>query len=114
MKRTVTLMFSLCLGGCATVDIPVGTWTLNAPDGSTSSVEVSSLRKDEYYLRAPGRTFSGSYHYLQKNLSIVKPDNPRMSGYVWTLEHKGELKLVEEPSVPVSGVRLTAATLKKD
>lgn len=103
----------LALGGCATMDIPAGAWTLRAPDGATSQVEVSMLRKKEYYLRAPGQTISGAYSFKGKELTITKPDNPRMSGYVWRLTGKGQLVLVEEPPVPVAGVRLTSATLER-
>ena len=112
--RTVTLLMTLSLCGCASVDIPPGAWTLKAPDGTTSAVEVSKLRTGEYFVRAPGRTFSGSYVYKERELTILKPDNPRMNGYVWKLERKGQLVLVEEPPVPVSGVRLTSASLRKD
>ena len=112
--RSIALVAALALGGCASVDIPTGTWTLRAPDGAESAVEVSALREAEYYLRAPGRTIGGAYVYRDKELSITKPDNPRMSGYVWKLKSKGELVLVEEPAVPVSGVRLTSATLEKN
>jgi len=112
--RPIVLMAAVALGGCASVDIPTGAWTLRAPDGSESAVEVSALREKEYFLRAPGRTFGGAYLYRDKELSITKPDNPRMSGYVWKLKSKGELVLVEEPAVPVSGVRLTSAKLEKD
>lgn len=110
----IALMTALALGGCASVDIPTGAWTLRAPDGSESAVEVSTLREAEYYLRAPGRTIGGAYVYRDKELSITKPDNPRMGGYVWKLKGQGELVLVEEPAVPVSGVRLTSATLEKN
>lgn len=112
--RPLALVAALALGGCASVDIPTGAWTLRAPDGSESAVEVSALREKEYYLRAPGRTVGGAYVYRDKELSIAKPDNPRMGGYVWKLKRKGELVLVEEPAVPVSGVRLTPATLEKN
>lgn len=115
MKIRIALSLTmLSLAGCASVDIPPGAWTLRAPDGSTAAVEVSNLRTGEYYVRAPGQTFSGSYIYKDRELSILKPDNPRMNGYVWKLEHKGQLVLVEEPPVPVSGVRLTSASLHKD
>jgi hypothetical protein len=112
--RIFSVLLALSLGGCASVDIPPGAWTLRAPDGTTSAVEVSNLRAGEYYLRAPARTFSGSYIYKDHELSILKPDNPRMNGYVWKLERKGQLVLVEEPPVPVSGVRLTSGSLRKD
>lgn len=114
IRITLLVLVTLIAGGCATVDIPAGAYTLETPDGTTSAVEVSNLRKGEFYLRAPGRTISGSYVYKKPELTVLKPDNPRMNGYVWKLERKGQLVLVEEPPVPVSGVRLTSATLRKD
>jgi hypothetical protein len=51
--------------------------------------------------------------YANGELRIVKPDNPRMTGYVWRKDKAGVLVLVEEPSVPVSGKRLTSATLTR-
>lgn len=113
-NRIATVLMALSLGGCTTVDIPPGAWTLRAADGTTAPVEVSNLRAGEYYLRAPGLTFSGSYVYKDRELAILKPDNPRMNGYIWKLERKGQLVLVEEPPVPVSGVRLTSSSLRKD
>lgn len=104
---------AMFLSGCAAVELQPGSWTLRAPDGSTSTVEVSSLREHEYYLRAPGLSIAGVYTFQDGELYMAAPDNPRMAGYVWKLGHDGVLVLVQEPPVPVSGVRLTSATMRK-
>jgi hypothetical protein len=103
------------LAGCATKppESLAGNYSMRAPDGTTSAVTVAALREQEYYLRAPGEPVSGVYRFANDELRITKPDNPRMSGYVWRKEASGAFVLVEEPTVPVSGKRLTSATLTR-
>lgn len=113
---TVTAICILALSsliGCATVPSLAGKYSLRAPDGATSLVEVSALRDQEYYLRAPGQPVSGVYHFAGNELRITKPDNPRMTGFAWKKNPDGTLVLVEEPPVPVSGTRLMSATLTR-
>jgi hypothetical protein len=109
--RFTAICLGIVLTGCATPLPLAGTYSLRAPDGSTSTVEISALREQQYNLRAPGLTVGGVYHFVDGELRIIKPDNPRMSGYVWKRNQDGSLVLVAEPSVPVSGARLTSATL---
>lgn len=112
VRFTAICLLGLTMAGCATAPVSLaGTYSLRAPDGSTSMVEISSLREQEYYLRAPGQSVSGTYRFAEGELRITKPDNPRMSGYVWKKNSDGSLVLVAEPSVPTSGTRLTSATL---
>ena len=102
----------ILLGACSPLIKP-GSWNLVTPDGQSTSVEVSLLRKGEYYLRAPGNPISGVYVLKEKRLlSMSKPDQPRMEGAVWQLQRGGELTLVAEPPFTVSGVRQTSATLR--
>ena len=112
MRFTAICLLGLQLAGCATKPVSLaGTYSLRAPDGSTSTVELSSLREQEYYLRAPGQAVSGVYRFAADELRITKPDNPRMSGFVWKMNADRSLVLVAEPPVPTSGTRLTSATL---
>jgi hypothetical protein len=103
------------LAACATQppESLAGSYSMRAPDGTTSAVAVSALRDQEYYVRAPGEPVSGVYRFANGELRITKPDNPRMSGFVWRKEATGAFVLVEEPPVPVSGKRLTSATLTR-
>ncbi len=111
----VALVGAALFSACATKppETLAGNYSLREPDGTTTSVSVSSLREQEYYVRAVGQPVSGVYRYENGELRIIKPDNPRMSGYVWRNNESGVLVRVEEPSVPVSGKRLTSATLTR-
>lgn len=101
------------LASCASVPSLAGKYSLRAPDGATSWVEVSALRDQEYYLRAPGQAISGVYRFAGDELRITRPDNPRMVGFAWKKTADGTLVLVAEPPVPVSGTRLMSATLTR-
>jgi hypothetical protein len=110
----VCLLGLVFLSGCATAPVSLaGNYSLRAPDGATSTVEVRALRDQEYYLRAPGQPVSGVYQFASGELRITKPDNPRMSGFTWKKNADGSLVLVAEPPVPVSGTRLMSATLTR-
>lgn len=110
----ICLLGLVSLSGCATAPVSLaGIYSLRAPDGATSTVEVSALRDQEYYLRAPGQPVSGVYQFASGELRITKPDNPRMSGFTWKKNADGSLVLVAEPPVPVSGTRLMSATLTR-
>ena len=112
--RATLLTTCALAAGCATKPVSLaGTWSLREPDGTTSTVSVSELREQEYYLRAPGQPVSGVYRFADGELRITKPDLPRMSGYVWRRNEQGDLVLVAEPSVPVSGKRMTSATMTR-
>lgn len=113
-STVLVLAGALLLTACATKpESLAGNYSLSAPDGTTSTVALSALREQEYYVRAPGQPVSGVYRFEAGELRITKPDNPRMTGFVWRKDANGVLVLVAEPPVPVSGKRLTSATLTR-
>jgi hypothetical protein len=112
--NSVAVLITAVLMSCAAApENLAGHYSLRAPDGATATVEVSALREQQYYLRAPGQAVSGVYQFANGELRITKPDNPRMTGFIWRKEANGVLVLVDEPPVPVSGTRLSSATLTR-
>lgn len=114
LLRLCGSILSLALiSACSTAPIDVGNWQLRQPDGLVVPVAVSALRKNEYYFNAMQHPVSGVYALDKKTLRIIKPDNPRMGGYAWSLRNAQHMTLVEETPVNISGQRLISAELTK-
>ncbi len=107
------LLSCLALGACSTAipRLQPGTWELTTADGAVTDVSLRELRTDHFYLDAKTHPISGVYALEAGELSMLEPDNPRMSGYVWLLRSHRDLVLVEEAPVELSGKRLVSSTL---
>ena len=110
MKYSKQLLWALCLMLCASIihaaPIKPGNWSMQTPSGEVFPVQVTLLKKGEYYFNALKHPISGVYKWDGKLFRIIKPDNPRMSGFVWRLERNHTLTMAEETPVPISGVKL--------
>ena len=91
--------------------IKPGEWNLVSPSGEITAVDVSMLRKNEFYFYAPKHPISGVYTWDGKLFRMTKPDNPRMGGYVWKRDRGHTLMLVEETPVPISNMKLLSSKM---
>jgi len=106
-------LICLTLGACSSIPtgIQPGTWELTTADGQTTDVELSELRTGQYYIDSGTNPISGVYALESEELTMRKPDNPRMKGYVWLVRPDMSMVLVNEAPVELSGQRLVSATL---
>jgi hypothetical protein len=116
MKLKSQLLFSVSLllfTSISNAGTPLkpGQWNLQTPAGEVSEVEITLLRKNEYYFSLLKHPISGVYTWDGKLLRMTKPDNPRMGGYAWRVQRDHTLVLVEETPVPISGMKLISSKM---
>lgn len=114
IRKLVALFLScLVLGACSTTTprLQPGTWEFTTADGEVTDVSLRELRTDQFYLDAKTHPISGVYALEADELSMLEPDNPRMTGFVWLLRTHRSLVLVKEAPVELSGKRLVSSTL---
>ena len=104
------------LSGCASQPVPpalvIGDWNLITADGQVVGVQLSQLTSNEYYFDAQTHPISGVYLLDGKWVSMLKPDNPRMKGFNWSVRSPRYLVLVDEAPVELSGQRLISSTME--
>lgn len=118
IKKFIALSFItfVLLSGCASQPVPpdlvTGNWDLITADGEVVSVELSQLTSNEYYFDAQTHPISGVYLLDGQWVSMLKPDNPRMKGFNWSVRSPRYLVLVDEAPVELSGQRLISSTME--
>lgn len=112
--RFCSVLSLALLSACSTVQLDTGNWQLRQPDGIVVPVSVTVLKKSQYYFNAPRHPVSGVYALNKRTLRMIKPDNPRMAGYVWNLNDARHMTLIEETPVNISGLRLISSNLTRN
>jgi hypothetical protein len=107
----VVVLAVVGLVACTTLSKFSGSWDLTSPRGENTVVVISQLQKNEYYLNAGTHPVSGVYTYKNDLLTMTKPDNPRMDGFVWRFDEDASFVLIRAPEVELSGEKLVSSRL---
>ncbi len=101
----VAVVMSVVLlgAGCATENF-AGKWNLEAQNGKVIPVMIQNFSNGHYYMH--GNTpLDGIYSKQSDKLICTKPDDPRLTGFVWRIQDKNTLLLIAQPSMWVSQER---------
>lgn len=114
MKIAMRLLGLLCWGaalaGCAGPAL-VGTWQLHEAQ-RTTVVTIQGFGHGRYYLH--GHTeLDGIYRRRDRRLVCVKPNDPRLQGFIWRIVSNNKLILVTQPKLWVAKNRYLGDTLTR-
>lgn len=102
-------LLALLLAACAAFN-PTGTWQLQARDGSVKVVTVQDFGDGNYYLRG-SPAMNGVYRVKGSSFVCEKPDDPRLTGFVWHIQSDDQLVLTSQPAMWVSEERYLGSIL---
>lgn len=112
MQRVYMIaVLALLLGACTTFN-PTGTWQLQSPNGSTSTVTVQDFGDGNYYLHG-SPLMNGIYRIDKTKFVCKKPDDPRLTGFAWHIQDNNKLVLISQPPVWVSQERYLGSLLTR-
>lgn len=108
----VPLVLAAILSGCASQPTLVGTWDLHLSHHQVKTVTIENFGHGRYYLH--GHTLmDGLYRKSGKRLVCVKPNDPRLPGFIWRIEALNKLVLVAQPRVWISQERYLGDALTR-
>lgn len=105
----------LTLSGCTTLAPQnlSGSWVLKSSDGQTTPMKLQGLGDDQFYLHGKSLPINGVYLLRDDVLEMMRPNDPRLKDYRWRVEDVDHLRLINEPSVSLTGIRYLGFTLEK-
>jgi|LGOV01.1.fsa_nt_gb hypothetical protein len=89
-----------------------GSWTLTLPAGFKKKTKIEYAGKMRYRIITGGNT-GGIYEMSGSKLKKMNPKNDRDKHYIWEIEDKDNLLLVEAPSVGAVGSDYTGAIISR-
>jgi hypothetical protein len=118
MKKLEVLVMPVVLAllfvGCRKSEPDLsGTWQLALSARHQYMITISKEGKDRYQLAKPGLNFDGLYELRGDRLVMIKPRDPRLTGFVWQLDDSNDMTLVGEPPIGKTGASYLTATLKR-
>ncbi len=109
----------IALTGCAglqpTVDTPPdlsGNWEMTLPAGFRRQTPIEKIDDTRYLIPKIG-VLSGVYEHQGNRLVVVKPNDERLTGFVWEIRDAGSLVLIQSAPVEKIGSDYTGATLRR-
>jgi hypothetical protein len=102
-KFLLVIVVALMFCGCATTDLS-GRWNLKAQDGKMIPMTIQDFGGGKFYLHGD-TPLDGVYRRRDDELVCTKPDDPRLTGFVWRVQNQNNLVLVSEPPLWVSQER---------
>lgn len=90
-----------------------GAWLMTLPLGAEHQVEIKGVEADHFKLIRPRLNLAGVYEADGGTLKIVRPDDKRLTGFVWTAVNRNTLILTGEPPVARTGSSYLGATLTR-
>lgn len=91
-----------------------GQWLLTMPKGFEYEVHLRKVDgADKYRLDCGATMLRGEYELNGRRLSMLKPDDERLTGLVWEIKNKNVLVLVEHPEKSQFGSDYRNATLSR-
>lgn len=91
-----------------------GQWLLTMPKGFEYEVRLRKIDgADKYRLECGATMLRGEYELSGRRLSMLKPDDERLTGLVWEIKNKNVLVLVEHPEKSQFGSDYRNATLSR-
>jgi len=107
------LLLAVILSACSSAPTLVGDWNLHAPNQTTiTKVTINDFGNGNYYLT--GNTpMDGIYEKKGDQFLCVKPNDPRLTNFIWRIQDNNTLVLISQPSIWVSQDRYLGAELKR-
>ncbi|PQO26430.1 hypothetical protein [Blastopirellula marina] len=90
-----------------------GVWLMTLPLGAEHEVMIKAAEKDQFKLIRPRLNMAGVYQADGGTLKIVRPDDKRLTGFVWTAVNRNTLVLTGEPPTARTGSSYLGATLTR-
>jgi hypothetical protein len=110
--RLFTTAFALLLVSCSSIPSLQGNWVL-AVGQTTYPVQISHLNDDELMLTSSLAEISGRYRVLKKKLTMVKANQPRISGIEFELNTSNNWVITNSPPAARLTIPLFGATLAR-
>ena len=109
----ISLALTILLSACSSAPTLVGNWNLHAPNQTTIiKVTIKDFGNGDYYL-AGNTPMDGIYHKQGDQFLCVKPNDPRLTQFIWRIQDSNTLVLISQPSVWVSQERYLGAELQR-
>jgi len=114
----IALMFMLStVAGCAHVQTSPtnlsGDWTLQLNSGEAIPVSIRQVDLSNIFINADQVQISGRYSLIGNNLTLLKANQPRISGVEFIGKDDGSWVMVEAPSAARIGYQLGGSFLTK-
>ncbi|MCC9606066.1 hypothetical protein LOC68_19750 [Blastopirellula sp. JC732] len=90
-----------------------GQWLMTLPLGAEHQIVIKETGDDQFKLVRPKLNMAGIYKASGGKLMITKPDDKRLTGFVWTAINRNTLVLTGEPPVERTGSSYLGATLTR-
>ncbi|UUO07265.1 hypothetical protein M4951_02900 [Blastopirellula sp. J2-11] len=90
-----------------------GQWLMTLPLGAEHQVAIKKAKNDQFKLVRPRLNLAGAYKVDGPTLTIVQPDDQRLTGFVWTAINRNTLILTSEPPQGRTGASYVGATLTR-
>ncbi len=112
VSRLFATAFVLLLASCSSTPLLEGHWILSVGQ-ATYPVQISHLNDDELMLTSSLAEISGRYRVLKKKLSMVKANQPRISGIEFELNTSNNWVITNSPPAARLTTPLFGATLAR-
>lgn len=121
MKPILILAVAFMLAGCsarvestALGESIAGRWALTLPAGFKSPATLVALDDQRFRLENGPPNFRGVYVLNGDRLTVVEPDDARLTEFVWKVQNGDSLLLIEAPPASKVGSDYRGAILNRE
>ncbi len=90
-----------------------GEWLLQLNSGEEFPVSINQVDRSNIFINADKVQISGRYSLTNNNLTLLKANQPRISGVEFIGKNDGSWVMVEAPSAARIGYQLGGSSLTK-
>ncbi len=87
-----------------------GSWSANLPGGAKQPTTLRALGQDQWLIQSRASVFSGVYQFVDGQLTVIQPDDKRMTGLIWRWDDR-QLVLIAEPPAKPTGASYLGTVL---